>query len=161
MRDRRHSFSSLAPFSIFPLPAEDLADLMMGYLELATTLSGGLMEAAFAEAGIGARVELGDERFRKFADVERGGFRLEIPAPVREQMFMELFTPSAVVTATEELLDELAARPGNQRRGPPPGLCSGARNLGARDMTGSPLACFYAARTPPGTVSDPGSRSPQ
>jgi hypothetical protein len=111
MRDRRHSFSSLAPFSIFPLATEDLADLMMGYLELATTLNGALIERAFLAAGIAARVELRDQRFRKFADVRRGGFTLEIPAHVREQMFLELLSPGSVVAAASELLDELGGQP--------------------------------------------------
>ncbi len=111
MRDRRHSFSSLAPFSIFPLAAGDLADLMMGYLELATTLNGPRIERAFRPAGITARVELGDQRFRKFADVERGRCKLEIPAHVREQMFLELVSPGAVVAAASELLDDLGDRP--------------------------------------------------
>jgi hypothetical protein len=84
---------------------------MMGFFEIATTLNGPRIERAFLDAGIAARVELGDQRFRKFADVERGTLSLEIPAYVREQMFLELLSPSAVVAAASELLDELHDRP--------------------------------------------------
>lgn len=111
MRDRRHSFSALAPLSIFPLEPEDLADLMMGNLELVTVLNGKLLESDFGKAGMGAIVELGAERFNKFADVRRGTMTVQIPAEVREQMFLELLAPEAVIAATSELLDELEQQP--------------------------------------------------
>ena len=46
MRDRRASFGSLAPLAIFPLDPEDIADLMLGHLELRTMLRGDLLEQA-------------------------------------------------------------------------------------------------------------------
>jgi hypothetical protein len=114
MRDRRHSFSTLAPLSILPLAPEDVADLMMGTLELVTILNGKLLEAEFAKAGIDAVVELGDQRFTKFADIRRGAMSVQIPAEVREQIFIELLVPEAVVAAASELLDELERRPGTR-----------------------------------------------
>lgn len=111
MRDRRHSFSVLAPFSIFPVPVEDIADLMLGNMELATIIHGPTLEAAFADAGMSARVELGDDRFDSFVVVERNGEIIEIPATVREQMFLELLTPAAVIAAADELLMDMAQHP--------------------------------------------------
>ena len=52
MRDRRTSFGSLAPVPIFPLDPEDIADLMVGRMEMRTMLRGDLLERALADSGI-------------------------------------------------------------------------------------------------------------
>jgi len=39
MRDRKESFSSIAPFTIYPLPAADVADIVIGFIDLVFCLN--------------------------------------------------------------------------------------------------------------------------
>lgn len=57
MRDRKETFSSIAPFTIYPIPAEDVADIVMGVIDLVfcldlaaleTTLNDGRVEVHIA-----------------------------------------------------------------------------------------------------------------
>jgi hypothetical protein len=56
IRDRRATFRSLVPLAIFPLDLPDIADLMLGYLELRTMLRCDLLETEFAARGLAATV---------------------------------------------------------------------------------------------------------
>jgi hypothetical protein len=108
MRDRRTSFGSLAPLPIFPLRPDDIADVMLGYMEMRTMLRGDLLEQEFAVRGIAAEVEFGSARDDVFLRVERQRVSLTIPPPLREQMLLELLTPETaidIVSATLDLLD--------------------------------------------------------
>ena len=109
MRDRRASFGSLAPLAIFPLDPEDIADLMLGYLEVRTLLRGDLLEQAFAAHDISADVMSGDEADEVFLRVARGGVSLAIPPSLRERLLFELLTPDSAIALADGMLDLLAA----------------------------------------------------
>jgi len=51
MRDRHQSFSTLAPLSIFPLPTDQLTDLMHGWLNFTTVLNVSLLARSMADYG--------------------------------------------------------------------------------------------------------------
>jgi len=111
IRDRRASFGSLAPLPIFPLDPGDIADLMLGFLEIRTILRGDLLEQAFADRGIAAEVEFEADRDDVFLRVARGPVSMVIPPSLRERMLFELLTPEAVVDIVAATLDLLAADP--------------------------------------------------
>jgi hypothetical protein len=52
MRDRGESFSSIAPFTLFPLPAEDVADIVFGFIDIVFCLDLRALENTLAEAGL-------------------------------------------------------------------------------------------------------------
>ena len=108
MRDRRTSFGSLAPLPIFPLDPQDIADLMVGRMEMRTMLRGDLLERAFADSGIKALVEFGDARNDVFLKLERGSVTLTIPPFLREQMLFELLTSETAIETIVATLDLLA-----------------------------------------------------
>jgi hypothetical protein len=109
MRDRRASFGSLAPLAIFPLDPEDIADLILGYLEVRTLLRGDLLEQAFAAHDISADVMFGDETDEVFLRVARAGVSLAIPPSLRERLLFELLTPDSAIALADGMLDLLAA----------------------------------------------------
>lgn len=51
MRDRKHSFSSLAPITIFPLVPADVADVVAGLIELIVSLHLPRLERALSRDG--------------------------------------------------------------------------------------------------------------
>jgi hypothetical protein len=109
MRDRRASFGSLAPLAIFPLDPQDIADLMLGYLELRTMLRGDLLEQAFTAHDISADVTFGDDADEVFLRVARGVVSLAIPPSLRERLLFELLTPDSAIALADGMLDLLAA----------------------------------------------------
>ena len=56
MRDRRWSYSSLAPHAIFPLPVDDIADVVLGFIDIYTSLNAGLLERFLSAGEIETRV---------------------------------------------------------------------------------------------------------
>ena len=111
MRDRRSSFGSLAPLPIFPLDPRDIADLMVGRLEIRTMLRGDLLEQALADGGIKADVEFGHSRNDVFLKLERRSDTLTIPPFLREQMLFELLTSETAIETVVATLDLLAVDP--------------------------------------------------
>jgi hypothetical protein len=109
MRDRRASFGGLAPLAIFPLAPEDIADVMLGRLELRTMLRGDLLEHAFAAHDISADVMFGEDADEVFLRVARGRVSLAIPPSLRERLLFELLTPDSAIALAEATLDLLAA----------------------------------------------------
>jgi hypothetical protein len=109
MRDRRTTFGSLAPLPIFQLDPEDIADLMLGRLEMRTMLRGDLLEEAFAAWGIEAVVAFGDDRDDVFLRVARGRISLVIPPSLRERLLFELLTPDSAIELVAGTLDLLDA----------------------------------------------------
>jgi hypothetical protein len=104
IRDRRHSFGSLAPLTIFPVPAEDIADLMLGHLELFTTMRCDLLEDAFAARGIATTVAFPDGD-KLFLHAERRHVAVDVPPHLREQMLFELMTPDTLIDMVDAVLD--------------------------------------------------------
>ncbi len=111
---RRYSFAELAPVSIFPLDVEDVADLMMGFLDALVCLDGGCVEECFAKHEIVAEVATPPESGKIFLQATRavGGqvVSLTVPAQLREQMLLELMTPENLVAHTVALTDVMVER---------------------------------------------------
>lgn len=110
IRDRRHSVGSLAPLAIFPASSEDLADLMLGRLELHSMLRCDLLGSAFADRGIKVEIAFPDGD-NQFLVAQRGRFGVEVPPAVREQMMLELMTPETLMAMVDEMLKLIAASP--------------------------------------------------
>lgn len=107
IRDRRTTFGSLAPLTIFPLDPSEIVNVMLGRLEIRTMLRGDLLEAAFACRGLAAEVEFADDRDSVFLRVRRGSLALDVPPDLREQMLFELLTPDTAIDTVVAMLDLL------------------------------------------------------
>lgn len=105
LRDRRHSFSFLAPVSILPLEAEDLADLLMGSLDYKVTLHLGALERLFARKGIAAEAARAREAGELFLTAETASAGVSVPSQLREQLFIELMTPATLIRLVEWMLE--------------------------------------------------------
>ena len=118
MRDRGWSFSSLAPYTIFPLNAEDVTDVVMGFVDLACGLHLPLLEHAVRRNGIDVQVKRASEGSLLFLEAERGGVGIRVPAHLREQMMVELMTPDSLFALLDAILErnELLPQEANDRR---------------------------------------------
>jgi hypothetical protein len=114
LRERLHSFSSLAPVALFPLPVEDVAGLVIGRYDVIATLNASLLEEHLAETGIGAVVARGDAAGDSFLEAGRGNARITVPAPVREQILIELMTLGSLFAMVRWLLDQSEKRGSSQ-----------------------------------------------
>ena len=116
MRDRRQSFSSVAPISIYPLDVEDVADLMLGYFDVYTMLNTDILRSQFAERGIDVEIAVGDEADDRFLVARRrvGDRELLVHAGVslREQLLMELMRPENAIAAVKAVQNAVEAEPG-------------------------------------------------
>jgi hypothetical protein len=108
IQDRQATFGSLVPLAIFPLDPPDLADLMLGYLELRTMLRCDLLEAGFAARGLAATVAFPAPDDDTFLSVGSGNLRVNILPDVREQLLAELVTPQTVIETVAATLELLA-----------------------------------------------------
>ncbi len=111
MRDRGHSFSSLAPFAIFPLAAEDVADVVSGPIDLFFSLHLARLEEALSRNGVSVRVARPPESSTLFLEASRGGRGVTVPPHLREQMMTELVTPDCIFAAIDEILKLNEANP--------------------------------------------------
>jgi len=118
MRDRGWSFSSLAPYTIFPLPAEDVTDVVMGFVDLAYGLHLPLLERALTRDGIEVRARRAGAGEAIFLEARRRTVGVTTPAHVREQMMVELLTPDALFALLDHVLTLNEQRPeeANDRR---------------------------------------------
>ncbi len=118
MRERKHSFPTLAPLSIFPLDTEDLADLLLGYLDLFTALNITVLGKSFERRGIDVRFAEHGERDELFLEARRIVGNRELLAragpTVREQMLLELMTPASAIACIEATLDAVEAERASQ-----------------------------------------------
>lgn len=111
MRDRRESFSSLAPLTIFPLAAEDVADLVMGFLDLSMNLNLDILERTLGGDDLSVRVARPPESERLFLEARRGRNGVLVPPHLREQMMTELTTPHTVRKGIETVLNRQQTTP--------------------------------------------------
>jgi hypothetical protein len=111
IRDRRYSFSSLAPFAIFPLPPEDAADVISGPIDLFFSLHLPRLEEALSREDVSVRVARPPESSTLFLEARRGGRGVTVPPHLREQMMTELVTPDCVFAAIDEILKLNEANP--------------------------------------------------
>ena len=113
MRDRHHSFATLAPLAAFPLGPDDIADLLMGFLAFTTALNGSVFARRLEAGGIRATVWKPPDSGEGFLTVGRlFGSQLvtcDVAPHFREMMMLELMTPAACHNAITYMLDELGA----------------------------------------------------
>lgn len=109
LRDRHLNSSYLAPLPLFPLPADDITDILLGTVDYVVTLRADAIESAFERQGIAVQVAGGDEANRTFLQAERGDFSVTVGAQVREQMLRELMTTDCLVDMVAALLDDVQA----------------------------------------------------
>jgi hypothetical protein len=118
MRDRGWSFSSLAPYTIFPLDGDDVTDVVMGFVDLAYGLHLPVLERALTRDAIEVRVRRAGEGSFLFLEAARRGVAVQVPAHLREQMMVELMTPDALFALLDHVLQLNEERPeeANDRR---------------------------------------------
>lgn len=110
LRDRHYTFPSLAPLALFPLGAGDTADLVVGRLDFVTTLNAALLEERLSRTGLTAAVARGKNAYETFLRAERAGYRITVPAVVREQLMIELMTIETLTETLDWFLSDSASR---------------------------------------------------
>ena len=115
MRDRQHSFATLAPITILPLAAEDICDLLLGTLIFTTLVSVSSVARRLRAAGYEVTPYGPPESGDAFMTVERIIGRQQLTCRVaphfREMMMLELMTPANVHAAVDTLMRFLVAGP--------------------------------------------------
>jgi hypothetical protein len=115
MRDRKHSFPGIAPLSIYPLDVEDLADLMLGYLDVLSLLNIDVLGQQFSERGISVEFTDNDTASSNFLIASRRvGDRelfVHVDPTLREQLLAELMRPETAIASVKAVLDAVEAEP--------------------------------------------------
>ncbi len=104
MRDRYETVSELAPITIFPLPPEDVADLLFGFVDVKVHLNVPLLQIAFARKGFYTDVSRAPESGRIFLTAETNTSGTRVPAHLREQVLHEMMTPSTLTRMVEYIV---------------------------------------------------------
>jgi hypothetical protein len=99
---RHDSNSWFVPTSLLPLAAEDVADVLMGYIEILSFLDLGALSAHLRESGLTAAFAR-DQNGPVFFAVQVGDRTVVVPGTLREQMLTEFMDPSALVAAVEHV----------------------------------------------------------
>jgi hypothetical protein len=109
MEERHGNLSYFAPLTIFPFPAEDVTDLLLGRLDYAVTLRAHALRPAFERLGIDIEFPSGRESEREFLRASRAGQTLTFPLLVRDQMLRELMSTVTLVAIADFMLSALDA----------------------------------------------------
>lgn len=104
IRDRGNPVVELAPVSIFPLPPEDVADLLLGFIDTSVHLNTQLLGLRFAERWMRAGFTVAPASDTHFLEARRGYRGLLMPAYVREQMLHELMTVETLTNLADWIL---------------------------------------------------------
>jgi hypothetical protein len=104
IRDRGNPVVELAPVSIFPLPPDDVADLLLGFVDTSVHLHTELLGLRFAERGMRAGFTVAPASHTHFLEARRGYRGFLMPAYVREQMLHELMTVETLTTLADWIL---------------------------------------------------------
>lgn len=104
LRDRGETPPAFAPLSIYPFPPEDVADLILGFVDVVVRLDIPILEAVFRSAGYQAAIARSPESVSQFLTASRGRVGVRAPTLWREQMMNELMTPACLVRGTEEMI---------------------------------------------------------
>jgi hypothetical protein len=104
IRDRGDPVIELAPISIFPLPPEDVADLLLGFVDTSVHLNTQLLGLRFAQRGMRAGFAVAPDSRTHFFEARRGYRGFLTPAYVREQMLHELMTVETLTTLADWIL---------------------------------------------------------
>jgi len=94
--------------AIYPLCAEDVVDILMGYLDYSVTLNTTALRSAFIARGVDVRFAAGPEASRTFLRAARGRDEVVVPAVLREQLLHELTTIDTLVSVVDELLKAIS-----------------------------------------------------
>jgi len=121
MRERHHSFPSLAPLSLYPLEAEQVCDLLHGSLNISGMINVSLLARSLGDHGIEAEPVAppkSEEVFlRIFKRTSRSsGVEGSIVADIREMMMLELMTPATLRYGIDALVDHVSASSGAPQR---------------------------------------------
>ena len=116
IRDRKGNSGQVAPFTIFPLEAADIADLLLGQIDFITVLNADLLEGALASVGIRAEITDPPDHVERFmiAAARTGNYELTVglSSTLREQMLLELMTPASLGAAIRGLCESASSAPG-------------------------------------------------
>ena len=104
IRDRGNPVVELAPVSIFPLPPEDVADLLLGFIDTSIHLNTQLLRLRFAERGMRAGFTVAPASDTHFLEARRSYRGFLMPAYVREQMLHELMTVETLTNLADWIL---------------------------------------------------------
>ena len=104
LRDRGDTPPAFAPLSIFPFPPEDVADLILGFVDVVVRLDIARLEGALRAAGLEARIARAPESATQFLVASRGQIGVRPPTLLREQMMNELMTPASLVRSVESMI---------------------------------------------------------
>jgi hypothetical protein len=115
MRDRRHNFPYLAPLALLPLGLEDMTDLLLGQLDYSTWVNVSSVARILRGRGLVAE-PFGppeSEHWFLLAGRQRGSTlsTVHIAPHLREQLAIELMTPTYVAKLATTLLDALEESP--------------------------------------------------
>jgi hypothetical protein len=114
LREQRDSFAFIAPYAIFPLRAEDAADLILGRLDICASLSCDELTRALATGGLQCDVAGGSAANEFFLRATDGANTVSLPPVIREQMLTELMSPETLVAAIRHALVATAADAGER-----------------------------------------------
>ena len=104
IRDRGNPVVELAPITIFPLPADDVSDLLLGFVDVTVHLNTDLLGLRFAERGMQVRFMEAPASHTHFLEARRGRRGFLMPAYVREQMLHELMTIETLIQLSDWIL---------------------------------------------------------
>jgi hypothetical protein len=107
LRELSGSIPGMAPWGIFPLAAEDIADLLMCRFAYVVTLRPERLVPDFRTRGITLKFPTGTERDAVFLHAHRDGDTVTVSSHLREQMLRELMTVETLVEIVDVLLQDL------------------------------------------------------
>lgn len=107
LRELNRSIPGMAPWGIFPLAAEDIADLLMCRFAYVVTLRPERLVPDFRARGITLTFPTGTERNAVFLHAHRDGDTVTVSSHLREQMLRELMTVETLVDVVDLLLQDL------------------------------------------------------
>lgn len=116
MRDRRYSFAPVAPFSIFPLPPEDVTDLILGYLDFYAALNVDLLERSLRSRGVHVQIaatgdpDVGERFLTAVRRLPGREVKTMVNPQTREQILMEFMTPASLAASINAVLDAAQIR---------------------------------------------------
>jgi hypothetical protein len=108
MRERRRPSSGYhAPVAIFPLCAEDIIDLLMGFMDYTVVLRVEELLPMFAARRIDVEFASGKDANTTFLRARRDGATVTVPAQLREQVLRELMSIDTLIAIVDTLLTRI------------------------------------------------------
>ena len=107
LTELRRSIPGMAPLAIFPLTAEDIADLLMCRFSYVATLRPDRLIPDFRARDITLELPQGAEQNVVFFRASRHGVTVTVPAQIRQQMLRELTSVETLIDVVDTLLEDL------------------------------------------------------